>query len=504
LKKILLTLLFPSLLFAGALRFFNVLHGTMGFANTKSIQTGIATNDYINFTPSTFSFENTTAFSVSTWMKVNSLQDYYGVWEKYDTSFVGYGLSIQPTGRITMFVGHNDTTNKIQVYTSDNTLALYYGRWAHVVVTYDGSKTAAGTNIYINGTLQTLTVGVDALTSTIINSAPFAIGYAFDVAHTFPANQSNLSVWNIALSQTQVNSLFNSGSPPDLRLNSDYASHCLSWYWLGNGDSSSTILDHKGNNTGTGVNLTSTNFKTDPANVFLGLSPTFWVDASAINQTNGGGISAWRSAGSVSAYLTMTNYPTVVYNAINGMPVVRFNGTNQWANTTINISNFYGGSALTEFIVFQTSAITGDNAANSANVNAFYNDLLIGDTYIGEAIFLRHTGPQAQFAGYHAPNQNYAVQTIAFNTPAILTRYYDGSTLSMKLNNGTANTAALASGLNTAHTMQLCHNGNNPSAYNTTAYAKADIAEIISYARVLNSTEISTMLAYLNAKYAVY
>ena len=52
--------------------------------------------------------------------------------------------------------------------------------WTHVAVTYNGSKTAAGVKVYINGTVQETLVESDNLKGSIKTAVPFKIGQRTD------------------------------------------------------------------------------------------------------------------------------------------------------------------------------------------------------------------------------------------------------------------------------------------------------------------------------------
>src|SRR5204863_2836545 len=51
-------------------------------------------------------------------------------------------------------------------------------RWQHVMMTYDGSRTAEGIEIYVDGRPQELTVYLEDRKSTRLNSSHVEISYA--------------------------------------------------------------------------------------------------------------------------------------------------------------------------------------------------------------------------------------------------------------------------------------------------------------------------------------
>ncbi|WP_339727918.1 DUF1553 domain-containing protein [uncultured Gimesia sp.] len=76
-------------------------------------------------------------------------------------------------GKLAVHLIHKWNINAIQVVT-DNKLKT--GRWQHLLVTYDGSSTAAGVRIYFNGTPQATSAPFDSLTDSITTQEPFRIG----------------------------------------------------------------------------------------------------------------------------------------------------------------------------------------------------------------------------------------------------------------------------------------------------------------------------------------
>ncbi|MDZ4687303.1 MAG: DUF1553 domain-containing protein [Planctomycetaceae bacterium] len=68
---------------------------------------------------------------------------------------------------------HRWGADAIEVWTTEPASA---NRWHHLVVTYDGSRRAAGLHIYLDGEPQELRVQQDALSGTIRSAAPWRLG----------------------------------------------------------------------------------------------------------------------------------------------------------------------------------------------------------------------------------------------------------------------------------------------------------------------------------------
>ena len=127
------------------------------------------------------------------------------------------------------------------------------GEWHHLLVTYDQSSL----KVYLDGNLE----ATPALPSTsYITSAGFTIGGWTMVGNRlFNGDISNVSVWNAALTSTQVTEIYNEGKPSNLNNHSAY-SNLVSWWQLGENSSFDgtnwTVLDEKGTNNGTSANMT--------------------------------------------------------------------------------------------------------------------------------------------------------------------------------------------------------------------------------------------------------
>lgn len=76
-------------------------------------------------------------------------------------------------GRLTINLVHRWSESAIELSTQT---ALPNNDWHHVVATYDGSKTAAGLQVYLNGLPAAVDVQRDSLTGSISNDRPVLIG----------------------------------------------------------------------------------------------------------------------------------------------------------------------------------------------------------------------------------------------------------------------------------------------------------------------------------------
>jgi len=123
-------------------------------------------------------------------------------------------LISQTTGTIMIFLYSNGSTT---VYLAGRSAGgCSVGSYSHVVITYSGSKTLAGIKIYINGVSQALTdITAGSYTGMTNGTSNLAIGnQAWNLANTtgYAGVIDELALFSEELSQSRVDSIYNSGS----------------------------------------------------------------------------------------------------------------------------------------------------------------------------------------------------------------------------------------------------------------------------------------------------
>jgi len=138
------------------------------------------------------------------------------------------------------------------------------GTWHNVVLVYNGSG-ASNTDkvkIYVDGvdksSLLTYVPAVNGIPASLSASiGDFWIGNGQNYNQPFYGKLSNASIWNTALTSAQVTEIYNNGLPSNLKNHSSY-SNLVSWWTLGENSSFNTnwtVIDEKGTNNGTSVNM---------------------------------------------------------------------------------------------------------------------------------------------------------------------------------------------------------------------------------------------------------
>ncbi|MEM9659743.1 MAG: LamG-like jellyroll fold domain-containing protein, partial [Planctomycetota bacterium] len=127
------------------------------------------TGDDSVVTPSVGQIERHEAITVSAWIKPADLAERAvifrrsGGWD--DAGSMGYVL-VQRGARLRVVMAHFWPGNALAVETRE---LITPGEWAHVTVTYDGSSSASGLKIFVDGGLADTRTLQDSLTRTISN-----------------------------------------------------------------------------------------------------------------------------------------------------------------------------------------------------------------------------------------------------------------------------------------------------------------------------------------------
>lgn len=203
------------------------LNGTMISLNSV---TGIIGNAY-NFsstgtprlnastiaTESAYDFDRTTAYTVSGWFKLSS--NGFGtnnriVFNKADGGFaIGITLMFDTNNKLIWY--HRDSGTGEDSITTVGTFTDT--NFHHLVAVYDGSDSANGMKIYIDGANVSTTVVLNTVSATILNNQPFIIGN-FDPIVSPPTSfpmlgiLDEVGVWKRNLSQAEITQLYNSGN----------------------------------------------------------------------------------------------------------------------------------------------------------------------------------------------------------------------------------------------------------------------------------------------------
>jgi hypothetical protein len=156
-----------------------------------------------------FDFEKTDAFSISLWLKTSTNSFTLISKNIADVTLRGWMVFVAATGYV-WFGLYNDNGggNKIEVL---NPIDIGDGAWHHVVVTYDGSETAAGCKIYLDN-VEASTTGTDALTGTILNNVQINVGRRTNNSQYYTGLLDEVVFYERELIAREVNRLYNGGA----------------------------------------------------------------------------------------------------------------------------------------------------------------------------------------------------------------------------------------------------------------------------------------------------
>lgn len=215
-------------------------------------------DDVISCGTSDTMLKENVAFTVSFWCNVISGGG--------EASSVGYIIARDNTTTAGVVIGSElGNTGKviIRMFIRGGTLldvessldSFDINTWTHVVVTHDGSSTAANCHIYINGSETTYVTQSNGATPGDNSAQTTYIGNRSDAARTFDGRLCEMAVWSSALSSGNVTTLYGSGAPPR-GLPRLVSPTTIQAYWpmdeKASGNTVTTVYDHSGNgNTGT-------------------------------------------------------------------------------------------------------------------------------------------------------------------------------------------------------------------------------------------------------------
>jgi len=182
--------------------------------NTHSIDFESGSSQYLNITDGNQTgLDITGDISASFWIKRETLGVFQGIYSKRISSAGYYDLYISGGGSNNKLVfSYADGLGGVSVETS-SVLLNSVVNWVNVVITADVS--AKDVKFYFDGVLDSssvATVGGGGATSIGDNTDDFKIGTQTTGVNYFDGLIDEMAIYNSVLTQTDVNSLYNSGN----------------------------------------------------------------------------------------------------------------------------------------------------------------------------------------------------------------------------------------------------------------------------------------------------
>ena len=159
-----------------------------------------------------FNFQITDRFSISAWFKIGT-QGFQTIVSKYDYSiFRGYGFEINSQiggiKKLRFFISDVPSGGSIAVRSAQTMIPDV---WYNVIVTYDGSGSYLGQNIYINSINDTTTEIAGSPTNIQVSNHPLEIGRLSQPSRYVDGLINNVRIWNTDLSAVDVATEYNGG-----------------------------------------------------------------------------------------------------------------------------------------------------------------------------------------------------------------------------------------------------------------------------------------------------
>ena len=214
-----------------------------------------------------FDFERTDPLSITCWFRSN--MEGYLVAKMSPDSPHGWGLFLSD-GALGFEMVNTDTTNHLRVETTAATFDN--NQWHQALVVFDGSSSAAGVTLYVDGVAQATTTVFDNLSATTLNDAALYFG-SRELDHptsAFTGCIDDVGIYDVELTSGNATDIYNGGATVDLEVVGPTAD--LQGYWyMGDGDTFPTIQER----TASGPLFSTTSTLFDDANVehAKGLNP---------------------------------------------------------------------------------------------------------------------------------------------------------------------------------------------------------------------------------------
>lgn len=162
-------------------------------------------------------FDTTDTFSINCWVKRRNASQFHILISKMNPNapYNGWGFKIRNTGYLEFELFNSFTVPYHYSYSITNaSTANNTTVWYMCTVTYDGSGTAGGSKLYLNGTLQTQEVTTDTMSTaySIAQSYNCNLGGQQQANQTLKGYLDEAAVWDRVITQDDVTALYNAGA----------------------------------------------------------------------------------------------------------------------------------------------------------------------------------------------------------------------------------------------------------------------------------------------------
>ena len=207
-------------------------HGILQQTVKKSVTIN-AENESIQLASGDFDslLDGTNPFSISMWVKPSTIDDAGLLFSNINENIGDLdGIALTNGGsaapnRLSYYLiddfdgGFFNPTNFIRrdfIHTMNNNV------WYHIVATYDGSADISGLTVYQDAVSLNADTAADSNSGfeggSIDNPGELSFGGGPVGGNAFQGKYTEITIWDIELSQSQVNALYNNGKPGNPRL----------------------------------------------------------------------------------------------------------------------------------------------------------------------------------------------------------------------------------------------------------------------------------------------
>lgn len=217
------------------------------FSNRSSLVLD-GVDEYIDFGDN-YDFGPATAFTVSMWVKPQNFAAARVFISKssIDANVFGWVISHTTAGKILLQMR---APSQLRSFTFSQILTA--GVWQHLVFTYAGGNNLNGSKVYIDSVVGS-TPPSQPITNSWTHTDPLFVGKRSN-SFFYSGSVNQVSIWDKALSQTEIDEVYNSGKPKDLKRHSAVA-NILSWWEFSKSLNFPTEVDLINSIDGTLVNM---------------------------------------------------------------------------------------------------------------------------------------------------------------------------------------------------------------------------------------------------------
>ena len=216
--------------------FFQKYNELCWFVSALSNYATIGDQSYYTFGNGTTAGE--AAFSLSSWVFMQDATNFpimtKATYNSGGTDALEWGLRTTSDDYLAFILYNNGVGINDTITTTSAALTDYEGQWIHIAATYDGSRSASGLNLYLNGSLLSTSDGGSG-TYAYMNatSSDMYIGRDASTATSKYAEGcvTEFSIWDKELSLSEIEELFNNGEALDCSNHSAVSKGVLQGYW---------------------------------------------------------------------------------------------------------------------------------------------------------------------------------------------------------------------------------------------------------------------------------